>query len=340
VGAEAVALAHNHALLVLDELKELASPDEASRLAYFFAHGQMKSRSNPNVKLRKSSSFTFDLIFLSTGEFGFIELIQRTDKRAWGGQEVRVLEIPAGCGKYGVFDDIHEFESPEKFAQYLTEASAQYFGSAAPAFVERYLEVGEDRVKAGLAAFMKEFTEQAIPANAQPELRRIAERFAFVAAAGELAIEWGIVPWPAGDAMSSARYAFKLLLQRRGTLGSADKHAALEHLRDYVRKYSDSRFKHHECGTVADEQQRILQLDGYLNDTGEGIEIQFANQIPRDVLGPYSRDLMMAALQGIHALVTDGRNRKVKRDLPGFPKGMRHVVILWDRLFESQAEPD
>ena len=69
-GAEALAVSHNHCLLCLDEVAQLAQKDRAAELAYFFAQGEQTTRMSRELHRRRTS--TFDLVFLSTGEFGFL----------------------------------------------------------------------------------------------------------------------------------------------------------------------------------------------------------------------------------------------------------------------------
>ena len=49
---------------------------------------------------------------------------------------------------------------------------------------------------------------------------RVVDRFALVALAGELAAEWGIVPWRAGNAEWSAEVCLQAWLVQRGGIGA------------------------------------------------------------------------------------------------------------------------
>ena len=63
----------------------------------------------------------------------------------------------------------------------------------------------------------------ALPANADPQVRDVARRFALVATAGELARAWGVLPWPEGEAERGARAMFAAWLARRtGGAGAAE----------------------------------------------------------------------------------------------------------------------
>ena len=43
---------------------------------------------------------------------------------------------------------------------------------------------------------VKAITDQICPKGADGQVRRVARRFALVATAGEMAISFGVVPWP------------------------------------------------------------------------------------------------------------------------------------------------
>jgi putative DNA primase/helicase len=63
---------------------------------------------------------------------------------------------------------------------------------------------------------MSEFTVD----GADGQVKRAASKFALVAMAGELAIEYGIVPWPKGDAVKAAAEMFDAWGAGRGTVAN------------------------------------------------------------------------------------------------------------------------
>jgi uncharacterized protein (DUF927 family) len=66
-----------------------------------------------------------------------------------------------------------------------------------------------------------------VPAGADGQVARGARRFALVAAAGELAIRLGVLPWAFGDAKKAAGDAFAQWMQGRGGSGSAEDREAI-----------------------------------------------------------------------------------------------------------------
>ena len=74
------------------------------------------------------------------------------------------------------------------------------------------------------------------------QVRRVARKFGLVAAAGELAIKLGVLPWNKGEAFEAAVYAFDLWLKYRGTSGSLDLKQTLERIQSLFEKSGDARF--------------------------------------------------------------------------------------------------
>ena len=99
-GLEGIASAYNDRLLCLDEMGEL-DPKVAGEIAYMLGNGAGKTRANKHGDPRSKSKWR--LIFFSTGELALAQLLEQGGKKIKAGQEVRVVDIPADTGKYGVF---------------------------------------------------------------------------------------------------------------------------------------------------------------------------------------------------------------------------------------------
>jgi uncharacterized protein (DUF927 family) len=70
----------------------------------------------------------------------------------------------------------------------------------------------------------------------------VACRFALAACAGELAISFGVLPWPTGTARRAAECCFKDWLQSRGGAGQKEENDAVEAVRDFIARHN-SRFQ-------------------------------------------------------------------------------------------------
>ena len=89
------------------------------------------------------------------------------------------------------------------------------------------------------------------------QVRRVARKFGLVAAAGELAIKLGILPWDKGEALEAAEYAFGLWLKYRGTSGSLDLKQALERIQGLFEKSGDARFDIVRANTDMSDFERL-----------------------------------------------------------------------------------
>ena len=95
-----------------------------------------------------------------------------------------------------------------------------------------------------MARAMREtFIAQRCPVGADGQVRRAAGRFALVAAAGELARHFGVVPWPQGEAEGAAARCFADWLKARGGSGAAEITTALRQVRLFLEQHGSSRFE-------------------------------------------------------------------------------------------------
>ncbi len=134
-GLEALATVRSDTLLVLDELSQV-DPKEAGEIAYMLANGSGKARAGKSGHARARAQWR--LLFLSAGEISLAQHLQEAGKKSKAGQEVRLVDIPADAGKgMGVFEYLHDFESAPAFSKALTQATTQYYGTPARAFLEK-----------------------------------------------------------------------------------------------------------------------------------------------------------------------------------------------------------
>lgn len=196
---EMIAYGHSETLLVLDELA-LVAPEEAGQAAYALATGQGKARSKTDGQLRKRSEWR--AMMLSTGEIGLADHIRssRRGDRAMAGQELRLLDIAADAGKsMGVWSELHAFAGAAQMSDALKAATREHYGHAGPAFLEQFVHDIDD-AKRIAGEVMAGFMEKAKQSGDHGQVHRAALRFALVAAAGELAAAFGVVPWAGGEA--------------------------------------------------------------------------------------------------------------------------------------------
>lgn len=240
-GLEGVAVQHSETSLFLDELGQL-EPKEAGVVAYMLGNGQGKQRASRSGGSRTAASW--NVMYVSTGEIGLADLARegKQHRAPQAGQEVRILDVPADAGKgMGLFERIVGADSPEGFSRLIKSASATYYGTAAIAYLEELALIRDD-IGDLVAASIAQFVESFVAPNSDGQVQRAARRFGLVAAAGELAIAVGVLPWPKGEAFTASGVMFTAWVQRRGGTGSAEDRNILERLRAFLEVHGDARF--------------------------------------------------------------------------------------------------
>ena len=126
-------------------------------------------------------------------------------RRPNAGQEIRVADIERG-----------NFEAtgglpPSIFAENIKEGCNGFYGQAGLDFVRKLsadLGTNHDAILAEIRGIVDLFLNSNLPRNATGQLRRVAQRFGLVAAAGELATRYGITGWKRGAAIVAAETCF------------------------------------------------------------------------------------------------------------------------------------
>jgi putative DNA primase/helicase len=243
-GLEGLATVHNDTLLVLDEMGEL-DPKEAGTIAYMIGNGTGKARSDRQGDTRPRK--TWRLLFLSSGEVGLAQHMTEGGKTARAGQEVRLIDLPADAGAgYGIFEELHGFESGGQLSNALKDATRHYYGTAALAYIEALtidLAVLPEKIKDAMNGFIAEY----LPEGAGGQAARVCARFAIMAVAGELATEYGVTGWEPGEAIHAAAVCFKAWLDQRGGAGNSERTMILAAVHAYLETHGDSRFIDLDC---------------------------------------------------------------------------------------------
>lgn len=240
-GLEAVATEYNDCLLCLDELSQV-EPEEAGKIAYMLANGMGKLRAN----CRSASQITrqWRILFISTGEVGLALQMRKTGKRAFAGQEVRISEIPADTGKYGIFEYLHDFENGADFSNYLNQACCENHGVAIREFIKQIC-IDKNAVFF-IQSKIDEYQKALLSNSKRGQVVRTARRFALIAAAGELATQYGITGWDEGESFAAVQTCFNDWLLGYGERDKESNYI-LETVKTFFLKHAESRFKQWDC---------------------------------------------------------------------------------------------
>ncbi|WP_321532551.1 DUF927 domain-containing protein [uncultured Desulfuromonas sp.] len=242
---ESTAAQHNDACLLMDELGQ-APPEQIGQIVYKLAGGVGRGRADQHGNARTRRQWKIS--FLTTGETDLGTMLASVGKRSFAGQELRLADIPADADRdMGVFEKLHELESPAKLADHLKAASSQFHGSLFNAYITKLVdEMNNPEQRAARLGWISEaqqhFAQAIIPAAASGQVHRVASRFALVAVGGELATLYGLTGWRAGEAMDAAMICFEAWLQRRGTAGQAEVEQFLRQVSAFFELHGESRF--------------------------------------------------------------------------------------------------
>jgi len=255
-GLECMAEQHNDALLILDEIHQVQGRD-AARIAYLLSNGSGRSRMTAETEARRI--ITWRLLYLSAGEKTLAEHADSAGVKTKAGSEVRLLNVPANPGNgYGLFENLHGSGTPAEFATRVKLASLKYYGTAFPAFVEYLLLHKEDTLNKARrlqAAFIKQHTS-----FATGEVVRAARRFGLLSAAGEIAVDAGIVDWSLEDIRASIAACFEAWVEGRGIRKdqTSDVEKAIGCMRSFIEAHGQTRFQ--DCSAL---DEKIRDCAGY-----------------------------------------------------------------------------
>ena len=258
-GMEGASSLRNDCLLALDEISE-CNPKEVGAIVYAAGNGRGKTRARASGDVKPIVSFRNFIV--STGERTISAVMEEVGERAKAGQLVRLLDIPVDR-THGCFDELKEFHSGSAMSDEIKIRSGKFYGTVGRQFVKYLITIQEkipawyEQVK-GLTPFN--------PNDDQGQAKRIAQRFALLALAGEIATECGITAWPQGVATAASEVGLKACLSMRSK-GNSETHQIIEAVTDYISTYGDSRFTH-----LDDENSRLKanERSGWYEDDGNG----------------------------------------------------------------------
>lgn len=280
---EGLAEAHNDLPLCLDEVGE-ADVRDFGRMIYQLAGGQGKARMESNTTLKPSKVWR-TLVF-STGEMPASEAVEQEGRVMRGGQAARMIDLPACDPKTGegIVLELHGAESSAAFVDSLKRACREHFGWAGPAFIRKILAEGKDALRDQLRTRLEQLVSTLTPSGAAAEVVRVVKRVALVALAGELAIEWGLVPWDQAVPLQVAQTMIERFIRSRGGAGGQAEQA-VHKLRDFMLTHGRSRF-----ADLSHDGQPTPNLAGYRDKqekffyfTAKGLKEACAGLDSRDV---------------------------------------------------------
>jgi uncharacterized protein (DUF927 family) len=231
---EAVAAAHSDNLLILDEVGQ-AGAEVVGATIYMLGNRQGKSRARRDGSGRKPQEWR--ITWLSSGETEISAKCREKGQRHMAGQEVRACDV-----ELRDFDVLHGFASGKDLADHLKRAAQRVYGAPLREFLAK-LTANLDEAREMGGKLVADFERRMVSAEADGQVSRVAARFGLVAAAGEIASLWGILPWPKGEATQAAETCFSDWLAARGGTEPAEVRDGIAAVRAFVAAHGHSRFQ-------------------------------------------------------------------------------------------------
>lgn len=296
-GLEIEASSRNDTMLPLDEIKR-ADPKRVGEMAYSLANGQGKGTMTRDREARGKLSWR--LLALSSGERSLSEHAAISGNTAHAGAELRMVDVNAGTRTHRAFDELHGLEGAD-FHRLLTVAVGAHHGHIGPAFVERLLD-SDDRP--GLLNDFAGIRARFIEDNAQAG--RVADRFAVIALAGEMAIAYGLLPWAPGSALADCQLLYGEWLSRVGS-GNAEDRQILAGILDFIDKHGSSRFSDVNDQTP---DAKVHNRAGYWKASAGKQLYLFNKSALIEAAHGYGLSRIVKALDGASAIAERGADRK------------------------------
>lgn len=267
----------------------------------------------------------FRRIVLSTSELPLATSLRRKKKDPPAALALRMIDIPADHGCHGLVGNLQGHADGAAFARSLERSMRRHHGHLLPAFLDRLI-ADLDQVTADLSDALPRLSaemESLLPAQETAlsgALSRIAERFALVSHAGELAIAFGLLSWPAGTAREAAGLMAHLARpDAQSPVSDAGK--SIEAFRGYIERNRD----------------RIIDLGpdrpaGRMEDAlgwRDEEHVYLRSEPIRDELAEL--DAMLDALADCGALKPGGEARSLQYKLPATKVRSRPRVYRVDR---------
>jgi putative DNA primase/helicase len=267
-GLETVAFNHNDMLLILDEMGEM-SPQKIGATVYMLANGVGKTRANTSGDAKQPK--TWRIALLSAGEIDLNTHMASVGSAAMAGQNIRLLPVPAvPKDMTGLIENNHGFNTPSAMVKHLITATQRCYGAPLPEYIRLLLQ-NQKKIIDDFNDGLEEKKAEVIPSHADGQDNRVFDFFFTIGFAGELATEYGLTGWRAGEALDTAIAIFKDWVAAKGGFGNQEEKILLYKLRCFFQKYQYSRFLPINNYDEADETKSLNEFIGYRKNTDFGV---------------------------------------------------------------------
>jgi Domain of unknown function (DUF927) len=350
--AERLAAAFHSTFLVMDETRtaDQAKSGQAPpilQLVMRLAGGQVKGRmTDDRPPLR------FETPLLSLSNESIDEMAEKSRTEIDDAHRGRLIGVPLASGVVGAFEALHGFDNHAAFSAELKNIARTHHGRAAREFLKQFAaELREDKPKliTWLHARREWHLKQARPRVASPsrDLSRIHEKFATIYAAGALAIDYKILPWPMRDLSDALLQCEQAHVDHVARFVSSAPFATrplrpvapLESLRQHVRQ-NRSKFTDLRKGLIARNAGHDHNAcPGYINRGPSGsVEHLFSDDCLRQLCGSVTGVRQLKdELNKRGWLISDAKRGVTRRPIwqDGGREDRRSVTAVREKAFED-----
>ena len=345
--AESWATSCNDNLLSLDDMGQ-APAESIGEISYMLGNGEGKGRANRKGVARTIS--TFKNCVLSTGELGIqAKLNERKQGKQFyqGGQAVRLVEIPADAGKgLGLFETVHSFKTGGQFSDHLNASAKSLSGMVGDAWLI-YLTENYDEALEKLSHHEKAWLDTTpLEHGTDGQVNRVRNRFALMAAVGELAVEQGLLPWARGSASKACSVTFEAWLQRRGGVESHEVIDFIRRVTLFLQEEGSARFEFirqpdRQAGDdpeIYPDMSKTIKRAGFREYKNKRwIYYIFQEVFENELLLQGDKKILLTALEERGMLTREGTRFCRQKRLPGLGQQTR---VYWAQLStEADADP-
>lgn len=310
---------HNDGLLILDEANQ-GKPEVLYEVSYSGGNGKGKWRCYSGSNgVQAKEPLTWRVCILSSGEEDIETRLKAAGLQIKPGQRVRILGIRVTSED---LRDLHGFQTPMDFIAEVEKNFVQYYGTAGPEFV-RYVVANLKLLRDKLPSMVNE--QAAVLCRAiepcDPQILRVAKKFALYQIAGHLASVWGILPHTEAEIDHAVELCFARWLSRWGCTTSAEEAEVLERVRSYV-EVNQGNFIPNRLGY---DGRMPNTCAGYIEDDEEDWGFYF--------YATFFKDVVLKNIDLAYAVDVLIKNKYL---IPGRTKDpskigqAKHVVYTWD----------
>ncbi|MFV5347922.1 DUF927 domain-containing protein [uncultured Acinetobacter sp.] len=269
---EQAAFSHNDGVLILDEISEISNPSELGNIVYMLINGSGKGRLTKSISLRDINKW--QLMVLSSGEKSLSELMQEVGQKTKLGQEIRLINIDLDSSPYGIFDSVDFEDNAALQAILLNKNLKLYYGTAGIEWLN-YLTSDFKKRSSEAQILFDEYSKLLISDYKEGHIIRVANSFALIAVAGELATQANITSWQSGTAIHAIKNVFKEWYDNFDHKSGYEDKEILEHIKSFFSIHGSSRFESLEqvfCNPITGNQINIKTMNrvGYWKDSDDG----------------------------------------------------------------------